>query len=55
VAIDQIRAGKEQGVDEMTIILDQTIGIDLGSELEGVPIKIKMGDSGHAVVTVKYK
>ena len=55
VAIDLIRAGKEHGVEQMTIVLDQTIGMDIGAEVDGVPIKVKIGDSGHVVVSVKYK
>jgi hypothetical protein len=54
-AIDLIKAGREQGVDEMKITMDQTAGLDLGSDVEGIPIKAKIGKGGHMIVEVKYK
>ena len=54
-AIDIIRAGKENGVDTMTIKLDRTAGIDLGSEVDGIPIKVKVGDSGSVEINVTFR
>jgi hypothetical protein len=54
-AIDLIKAGKNQDIDAMKITLDQIVGLDLGTEVEGVPIKAKIGKSGHMTVEAKYK
>jgi hypothetical protein len=55
-AIDLIKAGsKQQDLDEMKITMDQKAGLDLGSEVEGIPIKAKIGKSGHMIVEAKYK
>ncbi|MBO3461196.1 hypothetical protein G7B40_037695 [Aetokthonos hydrillicola Thurmond2011] len=54
-AIELIKAGKENDVDEMTITVDQVVGLDLGSDIEGIPIKCKIGKSGHMIIEVKYK
>ena len=55
VAIDLIKAGKENDVDEMEITLDGTAGDALGTSVEGVPITRKLDDSGHTVVKVKFQ
>ena len=39
----------------MEITLDQTAGLDFGSEVEGVPIKCKIGKNGHMTINVQYK
>jgi hypothetical protein len=54
-AVDLIRAGRDHGVDHMTIKLQRTAGIDFGSEVDGMPIKLKVGDSGTIEVTVQYR
>ena len=54
-AIDLIKAGRDNNVESMRIKLDRTAGIDLGSEVEGIPIKLKVGDSGTVEVEVHYK
>ena len=54
-AIDLIKVGRDNNVDEMKITMDQTAGLDLASEVEGIPIKCKIGKSGHMVVEVRYK
>jgi hypothetical protein len=46
-AIELIRAGKENGVKRMTIVLDETVGLDLGTSLEGIPIKCRLGKLGR--------
>jgi len=56
VAIDLIKAGSEQQhLKAMKIVMDQTVGLDLGSEVEGIPIKAKIGKSSHMIVEAKYK
>ena len=54
-AIDLIKAGRDNGVDEMRITLDQTAGVDIGAEVEGIPVKAKIGKSGEVTLEVKYK
>jgi len=39
----------------MKITLDQTAGVDIGAELEGIPFKAKIGKSGKMILEVKYK
>jgi hypothetical protein len=53
-AIELIRAGKENGVKRMTIVLDETVGLDLGTSFEGIPIKCRIGVSGTATIEVTY-
>ena len=54
-AVDLIKAGKDNGVDEMKIIIDETAGLDIGSEVEGIPVRAKIGKSGKVSLEVKYK
>ena len=54
-AVDLIKAGKNNGVDEMKIIIDETAGLDIGSEVEGIPVRAKIGKSGKISLEVKYK
>jgi hypothetical protein len=54
-AVDVIRAGRDSGVESMTIKMDRQAGIDLGANIDGIPIKMKVGDSGTVEVFVKYK
>jgi len=54
-AVELIKAGRDNGVDEMKITLDQTAGIDIGVDIEGIPIKAKIGKSGKMTLEVKYK
>lgn len=54
-AIDLIKAGKENGVDSMRITLDQTAAIEFGSGIGCIPIKCKIGKSGHMTIEVHYK
>lgn len=53
-AIELIRAGKENGVKRMTIVLDETVGLEFGTSFEGIPIKCKIGMSGTATIEVRY-
>jgi hypothetical protein len=55
-AIDLIKAGsQQQDLAEMQITMDQRVGFDLGSELEGIPVKAKYDKRGHMIVEAKYK
>jgi len=54
-AIDIIKSGKENNVDELEITLDQNAGVDIQSEIEGIPVKIKIGKDGKMNIKVKYK
>jgi hypothetical protein len=54
-AIDLIKAGRENGVDEMKITLDQIAGIDIGADVEGIPIKAKVGKNGKMILEVKFR
>ena len=54
-ATELIKAGRKQNVDKMKITLDQTAGLDLGGDVEGIPIKCKIGKSGHMTIEIKYK
>ena len=33
---------RDHGVDNMTIKLERTAGIDLGAEVDGIPLKMKI-------------
>lgn len=54
-ACQLIKAGKKNNVDKMTITLDQLAGIDFGSDIEGIPIKCKIGKGGKMTIDVLYK
>jgi hypothetical protein len=54
-AVDIIRAGRDSGVESMTIKMERTAGIDLGVSVDDIPLKVKVGDSGTVEVFVKYK
>ncbi|MDB9495214.1 hypothetical protein PN441_07915 [Spirulina major CS-329] len=55
VAIDIIKAGKENGADEIEITMSQKAGIGLGSDFDGVPIEFIAVASGTMKLKVKYK
>jgi len=54
-AVDIIKAGKENNVDEVEITLDQRAGIDLQSDLAEFPLRAKIGKDGKMNIKVKYK
>ncbi|CCI20928.1 KH domain-containing protein [Microcystis aeruginosa] len=54
VAIDIIRAGKENGVDEIEITMSQKAGVGLSSDVDGVPIEFIVGASGTMKLKVKW-
>jgi len=55
VAIDIIRAGKENGADEIEITMSQKAGIGLNSVVDGIPVEFIAGASGKMKLKVKYK
>jgi hypothetical protein len=55
VAIDIIRAGKENSADEIEITMSQKAGVGLSSDVDGVPIEFIIGASGTIKLKVKYK
>ena len=54
-AVEIIKAGKDNNVSSLEVILDQKAGIDLGSEVEGIPFKFCVGKSGKMIIKVEYK
>ena len=54
-AVELIKAGQKNGVDEMTITLDETAGVDIGAEVEGIPVKAMVGKNGKVTLKVKYQ
>jgi hypothetical protein len=54
-AVAIIEAGKEAGVESLTITVDQRVGIDFGVPIKGIPIKVEAGSNGKMVIEVKYK
>jgi arginase family enzyme len=54
-AIDIIRAGKENGADEIEITMSQKAGVGLSSDVDGIPIEFIVGASGTMKLKVKYK
>jgi len=54
-AIELIKTGKENGADEIKIVLNQTAGLNIKSELTEFPIKAQLGKSGDMTLIVKYK
>jgi hypothetical protein len=54
-AIEIIKAGKEHNASSLEITLDQKVGIELGSKIEGIPIQVIAGKSGKVTIKVQYK
>ncbi len=54
-----IKAGKENGVDELEIKIAKEAGINLGADLNsiGVPCdaQFKVGGQGETIINIKYK
>lgn len=55
MAIDIIKAGKDNNASSIEITLDQKAGIDLGGEVEGIPLNFSFGNSGKMTIRVEYK
>lgn len=54
-AVEIIKAGKDNNASSLEVTLDQKAGIDLGSEIEGIPLKFSVGKSGKMTIKVQYK
>jgi len=50
-----IRAGKLGDVDHITLKVSRDVGLKIGSEFEGVPIKMSIGISGEVYLEIKFK
>lgn len=53
-AVEIIRAGKEQGAKKMTVTLNQKAGLNIGSELDGFPLKFSFGSDSKMIIEVEY-
>src|SRR5439155_22291974 len=54
-AVAIIQAGKDSGVESLTITVDQRVGVDFGVPIKGIPLKMEAGSNGKMVIEVKYK
>jgi hypothetical protein len=54
-AVAIIKAGKDAGVDSMTVTVDERVGLELAAPIEGLPLKIQAGSCGKITIEVKYK
>jgi hypothetical protein len=50
-----IKAGREQGVKSMRIRVSHQAGLDVGADVEGIPIRAKVGNSGEMELEVEYR
>ena len=55
VAENLIKVGKKQGVDSMTIKVNNKAGIHLKSSMKEYPLEVTLGSNNDMEVTVKYK
>ena len=54
-AVELIKTGHEKNVDEMKITINEMAGVDIGAQVDGIPIKAKIGKSGEIILEVKYR
>jgi hypothetical protein len=55
-AVEVIRAGRENGAEEIELEMDETAGLDLKGKLRsGETLETKIGKSGRMTLKVKYK
>jgi hypothetical protein len=54
-AVEIIKAGKDNNASSIEITLDQKAGIGLGKEIDGIPLKFSVGESGKMTIKVEYK
>ncbi len=54
-AIDIIKAGKENGVNELEITMSEKAGLSLGSGIKEFPVELIAGTSGNMTLKVKYR
>lgn len=53
-AIEIIKAGRESGAESLEVTLSQQAGLDFGSDIEGIPVKVVIGKTGNMTIKVKY-
>lgn len=54
-AVNIIKAGKENGVEKMTIVMDEQAGAHFSAPIEGVNISAGVGSKGKIRIEVTYK
>ena len=54
-AIEIIKKGKENNVDEIEIILEEKAGIDIKAQIQEMGGKITVGQDGKMHIKIKYK
>ena len=54
MAEELIKSGRENGVDKMTITMEQQAGVNFEVPIEGVKIKAMAGNKGKMVIQVEY-
>ena len=54
-AIEIIKAGKDNGIDELEINVSQAVGLKILSGLEGLSTDATIGTAGKMTIKVKYK
>ncbi|MBX8512185.1 hypothetical protein K5D34_21105 [Pseudomonas cichorii] len=54
-AAELIKSGKQNGVDKMTIVMDEQAGAHFSCPLEGVNVSAGIGSKGKIKIDVTYK
>lgn len=54
-AVGIIKAGKESGVDKMTLVMEEQEGAHFSAPIEGVNISAGIGRKGKITIEVTYK
>jgi|GEM_PF-1044332 len=55
VAVDIIKAGKDNGASKVRVTLNQKAGIDIGGALEGCSMNFSVGTDDNMTIEVEYK
>jgi hypothetical protein len=55
MAIALIKEGADRGVKRMRVKIDKSIGVNIGSDIEGIPVKLNIGTDGTMEIEVEYK
>lgn len=53
-AVEIIKAGRINGVETLEITLSQKAGLELGSDIGGIPVTATIGQSGKMTIKVRY-
>lgn len=53
-AISVIREGKANGLKKVRVTLNQKAGIDIGSDLKGVPLKFTIGSDDQMTIEAEF-